>query len=575
MMHSAATKDTRHLPKPMPKGFVQLWLIFLVMAACFIRLHGASDYYYNPDEAMHTSIAGAGSLAQVLAFSHYEIHPPMLYILCHYWMMISADPAFVRGLSLLFGLLTIPLYYRIGKTLNGPLAGMCCAALIAFSPGCIIQSYVVRHYMILIFFVSLSFYFYLLWRDKHACGALLGYAFLGLLACLTHFSGIFDIFCIAAYETSGLVKRKAPRRVLAGWMLVNAGIGFVALYAYRLWQPILVPLKSYFATHTAGSLPNLLVHALFYPVATPGYVVGYTAALVLLMAQVWVAIAPPRFITNLARLRSLLTLSVLAYGLGMLLVVTRIYPEPGTRHSIWVLPFVILPTGWMLADGIYWLATKILPTRAVWPAAAVFLLACGLLAYSPQARFSDGSEYVWQKEVWDSFSDYMGTLGPADLIITEKDDGIMLANLYPYMGGDAFSGKVMARLAPYRGTRILFNPYFPRNYSTQVFLATLREAQASHLLDKADRLFFLRMAWSRSPLTDLMLCPAVDKRIITFPATPAGSTLSRDNINGSLAAIMVVVKEPFLRDVLSPEGKAHACLNGEHDKVPGLIPPRP
>jgi hypothetical protein len=160
----------------------------------------------------------------------------------------------------------------------------------------------------------------------------------------------------------------------------------------------------------------------------------------------------------------------------------------------------------------------------------------------------------------------MSALGPRDLIVTEKDDGMMLANLYRYMKEDAFTGRVMAALAPYKNTHILFNPYYPRNYTRGVFLATLDEAAARHMLDGADRIFFMRMAWSRSPLNDLMLCGALEKQIITFPAF--GAPLSRNDIDRARAAIMVISRDVMFRDILAPAGKARACLDGKHDIVP-------
>ncbi len=551
----------------MSKAFIRFWLLALVIISVFIRVHGANNYYYNADEAMHTGIASGDTLAQVLQFSHYEIHPPALYILTHYWMMLSHDPAFVRGLPLCFGVLLILLYYRIGKALNGKFTGLCCAVLIGVSNGCIIQSYVVRQYIFFLFFISLAYYYYLLWKSGRKTGALTAYSIWSTVACLCHFSAIFCIFCIATYELLGMRKRKEAGQIQ--WMLVNAVIGVIALSTYHQWQPILVPLKSYFATHTAGSLTNLMVHTLFYPLATPGYVLpGYASALILLVCQVWVLIAPPHFIRNLSDLRALLTLNAMAYLLGMLLVLTRFYPEPGTRHSMWILPFVIPPAGWMLADLCEWLNSKLIRSQS---ATALLLLGAACLTYSPETRFHDGSEYVWPQDQWRSFNRYLQALGPKDLIVTEKDDGIMLANLYRAMGTDAFTGVHMAALAPYRNTHILFNPYYPRNYSRNVLLATLEEAQTRHMFDGMERLVFLRMAWSRSPLTDLMLCDMPDKQLVAFAPLDTTHALSRNDIYGRFAVIMIVPKVPFLKEALASNGKVANCLDGKHDMVPGFM----
>jgi 4-amino-4-deoxy-L-arabinose transferase-like glycosyltransferase len=556
---------------PASKPFARTFLLLLIAAAAFIRVYNANSFYYSADEAMHTGIAGASSLGEVLAFSRFEIHPPLLYILCHYWMMISSDPAFVRGLPLLFGLLTIPLYYGIGRLLGDELTGLACAGLIAFSHGCIIQSYVVRQYMIFVFFISLAFYCYLRWRTQRSQTTLIGYGLFAALACLTHFSAIFDVACIAGFETARMLRRKAPGATLGSWMLVNAITGLAALYVYDLWQPILAPLKSYFAVYDIPS-PKLLISALKYPLAACNYILPGQSDVVscLILSGLAVCLLRKCGISRAITLRALIILAMIAFAFGLALMLTGIYAQLGTRRSLWLLPFLIPPAGWMIALSLRRALSRILPASGSFhlQIGALMIFTAGCLLYHQQQRYDDGSEYVWQKEVWDSFSDYMGTLGPADLIITEKDDGIMLANLYPYMGGDAFSGKVMARLAPYRGTRILFNPYFPRNYSTQVFLATLREAKDRHLLDGADRIVFMRMAWSESPLTDLMLCDALDKQVITFPVF--SPRVTRYDIERARAAIMLISKQALLADVLPVTGKARACLNGAHDMVPGF-----
>jgi hypothetical protein len=558
--------------KSLASPFTYAWLLAVLIVAAYLRLYGATGFYYNPDETMHLRIAEGRTLAEVWQFSRFEAHPPLGNFFYHFWIQFSEDPAFARTLPLIFGLALIPLYYLIGRSVNGELTGIACAALIAFSPGCIIQSYVVRNYAMLMFFSSAAFYCYLRWRDAPKPPLLFWYAFWQAMAAATHFSAVFPLFCITAAHTFTLWRSKAPLRAYLPWTAANVIPALFAVILYLLWMPILVPLKGYFATHIEGGAFVFLVHALFYPLATAGYVLGYTAGIIFILCQVAAAITAPRPTQARQGLRFFLALSAGAYALGIMLVLTRLYPEPGTRHSLWILPFIVVPAGWMLANVCQWLGARLsLPQSLRLQAPALLLLAAGFLTYDPEARFADTSEYVWRKQPWDSFTRYTQTLGKNDLVITEKDDGIMLANLYPFMGEDAFSGAHMAALAPYGQTQILFNPYYPRNYSTPIFLATLQEAQARHMFDSIDRLVFLRMLWSKSPLTDLMLCDALPKQIVTFPAF-ALPVRTRYDIERARAALMIVPKDLFLKDVMTENGKARSCLDGKHDMVPGLRP---
>src|SRR5262249_17313565 len=147
----------------------------------------------------------------------------------YFWLMISDNPAWVRGESLFFALLSIPLYYFIGKRLNGELTGIFAAALLAFSHASILESSVVRNYTAFLFFLSASFYFYLLLREENSRGRLAAYAIFGLCACLTHFSGIFAFAVIGACEMLRLLCTKAGAQTFMRWIAANAIIALGTL----------------------------------------------------------------------------------------------------------------------------------------------------------------------------------------------------------------------------------------------------------------------------------------------------------------------------------------------------------
>ena len=133
----------RYLPS---RIFIFLWLCVLLGIAVFIRIDGAERYDYHVDEVMHVDIAKGDTIGEVLRYSLYETHPPLGHIVRHYWLQLSDAFWFQRILSLLFGLATILLYYRIGAFIRTPFTGMCLAVFAAFSSGLVIQSYVIRNY---------------------------------------------------------------------------------------------------------------------------------------------------------------------------------------------------------------------------------------------------------------------------------------------------------------------------------------------------------------------------------------------------------------------------------------------
>jgi len=62
--------------------------------------------------------------------------------------------------------------------------------------------------------------------------------------------------------------------------------------------------------------------------------------------------------------------------------------------------------------------------------------------------------------------------------------------------------------------------------------------------------------------------------VIIFPAPAEGHVLTRTDLNSSPVTFMEITKDVLLTDILAPAGQGRACLTGEHDMVPGVMPPR-
>ncbi len=86
-------------------------------------------------------------------------HPPLYYLLLHYWMALTGDsPSDVRLLSVVFGTATIPVIYLIGKRMSGAVVGVAAAVLLAFSPFNIRFAEETRMYTLLTFNAAVAMY---------------------------------------------------------------------------------------------------------------------------------------------------------------------------------------------------------------------------------------------------------------------------------------------------------------------------------------------------------------------------------------------------------------------------------
>ncbi|HEY63257.1 MAG TPA: hypothetical protein G4O02_01680 [Caldilineae bacterium] len=86
-------------------------------------------------------------LSQMAALTAQDIHPPLYYALLHLWITLwGPGPISLRTMSVLFGVLTIPIAYIVGRELAGPRAGVWTAAIVALNPLHIYYSQEIRMY---------------------------------------------------------------------------------------------------------------------------------------------------------------------------------------------------------------------------------------------------------------------------------------------------------------------------------------------------------------------------------------------------------------------------------------------
>jgi mannosyltransferase len=100
------------------------------------------------------------SVGDVLRWTaQIDLQPPLYYLLLHLWTTVSGDsPYYARLLSVVFGALTIPVIYLIGKRMAGPMMGFAAAALFAVSPFNIRYAQETGMYTLLTFNAAVAMY---------------------------------------------------------------------------------------------------------------------------------------------------------------------------------------------------------------------------------------------------------------------------------------------------------------------------------------------------------------------------------------------------------------------------------
>lgn len=534
--------------------FTFIWVTLLMLLASYVRIHGSDIYHFHVDELMHMKIAQGTTLKQVLDYSLFEAHPPLGHILRHFWNMVSETTPWSRSLSLIFGLGLIPLYYLIGKKLGGELTGMCAATLIAFSHGCVIQSYVVRNYSMFSFFISAAFYYYLLWRDERTNSKwLAGYIFWAICAVLTHFSGIFAITIITCCELLRIFRNGRNMKEAVQWLIFNSPIGITAILTFIAWHGTLNPIENFVAHETSLDMPSYTTMIFILP---PLYLIHVVDYIYIRPAFIYVlALLIPITVSQEDESLPSLKLGACAFLMGVVLFITHIYPFAGDRHGLWLLPFLIPPAAWMLANTFEKAVKKPYIT-------AILVLMCGALSYDATERFTDSLEYKITENDWHDISGYLNSLDQKTLLFTGKTDAIMLAphsiNIYSAIRNPANAVSPLSDVIPYYNTHLLFDKTY-RMY-TENIIKIFEDAYTNHTTDPYDGLVFVSTFVPSDIMADLILCPQLDKKLISFPAAKPSHVFVHDDLRKFDMIFMEVEKQTFYKQFVAPDGVARQCL---------------
>jgi 4-amino-4-deoxy-L-arabinose transferase-like glycosyltransferase len=177
----------------MKKGIVLILVLGLIL-----RLIQINQSLWL-DEAIGALVVKGQSLKEILTeFPLHDNHPPLYYLSLKLWSdLFGYSEAALRALSVLFGLGTIYLTYKIGKSFGSRL-GVIAAVLMTTSQFHIYYSQEARMYMMAAFLGALAFYLFL--KEK--------WAFFSLAITLLVFTDYVPIFFLPVFWIIGVVSKK-------------------------------------------------------------------------------------------------------------------------------------------------------------------------------------------------------------------------------------------------------------------------------------------------------------------------------------------------------------------------------
>src|SRR5271157_198461 len=222
-------------------------LIVLAVIGIFLRFYnlGFNSLWLDEASTYSISVRSFADIWQVTASG--EFNPPLFYWVEHVMLMLGNNEIILRFIPALLGVLTIPLFYLIGKEYLDRNVGLIAAAACAVSPFLIYYSQEARAYMMMLFFVALATIFFL---NAMKSGSLTHWILFGIFSALAFWSHFYAFVMIAALVLYALIEW-APRirTELANLKMLVAGVGVFVL----LSLPLIIVTLQLFVLRTSSA----------------------------------------------------------------------------------------------------------------------------------------------------------------------------------------------------------------------------------------------------------------------------------------------------------------------------------
>lgn len=196
------------LKKLMKSDGSVLILLAITILAAILRIYnlGAESLWYDEVGSIDQATRDLVSL-----FSKFHLSP-LYFFLLRYWIRIFGVSEFtLRFLSVIFGIGSVCLIYKLGKILISKRAGLFSSLILAISPFHIFYSQEARHYSLFVFLTLLSMLFFLTILKKKTPPLKL-YVYYGITTILLLYTILWGIFVVVIQNLFFFLQKITPRK---------------------------------------------------------------------------------------------------------------------------------------------------------------------------------------------------------------------------------------------------------------------------------------------------------------------------------------------------------------------------
>ncbi len=201
------------------------WMLPILLLAFVLRIAYLDAQSLWWDEAFSATVGGMDLPPLVETTFSVRVHPPLYFLVLHFWLALGQGEFVIRALSAIFGVLAVAGTFGLANLLAGKSLGVISAFALAISPLHIWYSQEVRMYSLIVFLVLLSNYFVLRLLREDKLSNWLGYGIFTLLAMYTHYFTLFVVVTQMIYLT---LLRRRYRALLSRWLVCMVIVGLLS-----------------------------------------------------------------------------------------------------------------------------------------------------------------------------------------------------------------------------------------------------------------------------------------------------------------------------------------------------------
>jgi mannosyltransferase len=199
---SAICPLARAVSHPSAYWFGVLGIMSLAAVLNFLFLDKRGIWF---DEAVSIAIARADWPSLWQTISQHELNMSFYYVLLHLWVDLGVSEFFIRSLSVIFSILTVPVIYALGSRLFDKRIGLIAALLIAVNTFFINHAQLARGYSLMLLLVTLSSLLFVMGMQRPSKWVWATYIVTSVLAIYTH---VFAAFVPAVHGLSLVFLRR-------------------------------------------------------------------------------------------------------------------------------------------------------------------------------------------------------------------------------------------------------------------------------------------------------------------------------------------------------------------------------